>query len=597
MTRRTEEEQAKDAVQEVIAKEESAAFGRLVAAAMKYRVGYAASIALAVLGTAGKVVPYLMVAQIIGALVAGERQTAAYAGWFAVIALAYVVGHVAAAASTAVSHRSCFKTLADIREELLAKMYTMPLGYVQARPVGQLKEIVVDRIETLEPTLAHVVPEMTANVIVPAFIIGYMIVLDWRVGLIGLAVVPLGLILMMLAFKNYDVKFQRQIALSGKVNAALVEFVNGLEVIKIFNQGAQSYKRFKDAVEENASFSIVWMNQIAPAAASAQVVMGASLLLVLPVGLFFVLEGMLSTTVFLQLVVLTLSWVGPIVAAFKYPDQISAVRATARQAFAIVDEADLVRPERSGAAHGSSIALEEVCFSYGKGGAEVLHGINLSVGDGRQLALVGPSGSGKSTIGKLIAGFWDPTSGTVRLGGADARDISLDEAGRLVSYVSQEAFLFNETIEENLRVGRPSATLEEIERVARAAGCQDFIEALPKGYQTVVGDRGGRLSGGERQRVTIARAMLKDAPILVLDEATAFTDPDSEAQIESALSTLARNKTLVVIAHRLSTVMHADEIAVIDCGSVAAVGTHGELLAGCPLYRALWESHVDARER
>ncbi len=279
-------------------------------------------------------------------------------------------------------------------------MYTVPLGYVQNRPTGEIKSIVVDGIESLEPTLAHVIPEMTANIIVPTFVIAYMIVLDWRIGLIGLAVVPLGLVLMMLAFKNYDVNFQKQAALSSKVNAALVEFVNGLEVIKVFNQDAQSYRRFKDAAEENAGFSIAWMNEIAPAAASAQVIMGASLLFVLPAGLFFMAQGTLETTVFLQLIVLTLSWVGPIVAAFKYPDQISAVRSTARRVFAVVNENDLVRPDSSSAARDASISLEDVCFSYDAENAEVLHGINLTLDEGCKLALVGPSGGGKSTKAK-----------------------------------------------------------------------------------------------------------------------------------------------------------------------------------------------------
>lgn len=590
-----EEKSMKNSQQAIIAEEE-AAFARLVDAVMKYKAGYIASISLAVVGVAGKVIPYLLLAQIIGALIEGEWHVAVYGGWFAAMALSYAIGHAAAAISMAVSHYFCFKTLADIREKLLEKMYTMPLGYVQGRPTGEIKSIVVDGIESLEPTLAHVIPEMTANIIVPTFVVAYMIVLDWRIGLIGLAVVPLGLVLMMLAFKNYDVNFQKQVALSSKVNAALVEFVNGLEVIKIFNQDAQSYRRFKDAAEENAGFSIAWMNEIAPAAASAQVIMGASLLFVLPAGLFFMAQGTLETTVFLQLIVLTLSWVGPIVAAFKYPDQISAVRSTARRVFAVVNENDLVRPDSSSAARDASISLEDVCFSYDAENAEVLHGINLTLDEGCKLALVGPSGGGKSTIGKLIAGFWDPTKGAVRIGGADVRDISLEEAGKLISYVSQDAFLFDATIEENLRIGRPSATSEEIVEAARAAGCHDFIASLPQGYQTLTGLGGRYLSGGERQRVTIARAMLKDAPIVVMDEATAFTDPDSEAQIETALSALVRDKTLVVIAHRLSTVRDADCIAVVDAGRIVATGTHEELIATCPLYRDMWDLHVGARE-
>ena len=599
MAREKTGKQAGNSKKDLIAREETAAFARLTKAAARYKGAYIASIALAIVGVGGKVVPYVFLAQIIGALLDGTRDASYFGALCAGMALSYVIGHVSAGASTALSHKGCYQTLADIRAQLLAKMYTMPLGYVQSKPTGTLKTTIIDRIESLEPTLAHVVPEMTANVVVPVFILAYMFVLDWRIALISLIVIPLALVLMTLSFKDYEENFQKATDLTAKVNAALVEFINGIEVIKVFNQSAQSYKRFREAACENADFVINWFGKIAAPAASAQVVAGSSLLFVLPAGFFFVSEGTLTASAFFQLVVLTVSWAGPILAAFRYPDQIAAARVTARQVFSVVSENDLVRPAHSQAASGSDIVLSQVHFSYQgaeEPAVEALRGIDLAVGEGETLALVGPSGSGKSTIGKLIAGFWDPTEGRILIGGADLRDISLEEAGRLVSYVSQDLFLFNATIEENLRIGKPKATSSEIEQAVRAAGCHDFISKLPQGYQTVVGDRGGHLSGGERQRITIARAMLKDTPIIVMDEATAFTDPDSEAQIEEALSSLIAGKTLVVIAHRLSTVRSADKIAVIDGGAVAGLGTHESLLENCDLYRSMWESHIDAQE-
>ena len=240
------------------------------------------------------------------------------------------------------------------------------------------------------------------------------------------------------------------------------------------------------------------------------------------------------------------------------------------------------------------MALHDVHFGYGD--REVLHGVNLTFREGTVNALVGPSGSGKSTIARLIAAFWEVGGGSITVGGADIRRISAEHYHRLVAYVSQDNFLFDTTVRENIRMGRPGATDAEVEQAARDCGCYEFIMGLENGFDTRVGSGGGRLSGGERQRVSIARAMLKDAPIVILDEATAYTDPENEAVIQESVARLVRGKTLIVIAHRLSTIADADQIAVVNDGKIEGVGTQAELLENCPLYRSMWEAHVSARD-
>lgn len=577
-------------------------FHRLIAAAKPFKRGYIASIFTAVMGVACRVLPFVFIAQIILELFSGCRLVSTYLLYLGLMALCYILEALFTAISTNLAHDTCYRTLAAIRTSVLNKMFTLPLGYVKDKPIGELKSMVIDRIESLEPTLAHLIPEMTANIIVPVFVLAYMFILDWRMALLALAIMPIGLIFIMLTFKDYDQNFQRQIDLSKDVNSSLIEYINGLEVIKIFNNGSPSFQKFSSTVEENARFSIDWMNKIALASSSAQVVWFASLVFVLPFGLMFVQNKSLEMGRFLQLVILTLSWVGPILAASKFTDQISAVKTTAGEIFGILDFPDLNRPENKLVPTDNSIVLTNVHFSYcplsseGRPGREVIHGISFTVPQGKKVALVGPSGGGKSTLGKLISGFWDTTGGAIEIGGQPLTDLSVSEIGKRIACVDQDIFLFNSTISENLLLGNEAATREQMIAAAKAACCHDFIMALPDGYDTLVGDRGSHLSGGERQRIALARAILKDAPIIILDEATAYFDPDSEALIEKAITRLTAGKTLVVIAHRLSTIVDADSIIVIENGTVSARGTHAQLLSASALYQDMWNAHLGAKQ-
>ncbi len=285
----------------------------------------------------------------------------------------------------------------------------------------------------------------------------------------------------------------------------------------------------------------------------------------------------------------------PIIGCMKFTDDLTKVGTVVSQVTDILTAKELPRPERdTETPKNSTIELRDVHFGYND--TEVLHGVNLTFREGTVNALVGPSGSGKSTIAKLIASFWDVNSGSITIGGADIRNISAEHYNRLVAYVSQDNFLFSGTVRENIRMGRPDATDEEVEKAARDCGCYDFITELENGFDTVVGSGGGHLSGGEKQRISIARAMLKNAPVVILDEATAYTDPENEAVIQESVAKLVRGKTLIVIAHRLSTIVDADMIALVNGGKIEAVGTQSELVEKCPLYRTLWNAHISSRD-
>ena len=320
----------------------------------------------------------------------------------------------------------------------------------------------------------------------------------------------------------------------------------------------------------------------------------AVLIGVLPIGCVFYRNGSLTAPDFITIAILSLGIVGPLVAAIFLTDDFSKIATITGEIGAVLSEPDLERPAQRKELHGLDIDLRDVTFAYKD--KQVLNGVTLNIRQGTTTALVGPSGSGKSTIAKLIASYWDAGGGSITIGGVDVKNLPPEQVMDLIGYVSQDNFLFNVSVRENIRMGRPEATDNEVEAVAKASGCHDFIMGLDRGYDTVVGGAGGHLSGGERQRVAIARAMMKNAPIVILDEATSYTDPENEAVIQDAIGRLTRGKMLIVIAHRLSTITDADQIAVVDQGKILDAGTHDELLKRCPLYAQMWAAHTQVKD-
>ena len=556
---------------------------------------YIASVCLAAAGAAFQILPFFVMAQVIGKLLAGDKNLSAYLISCAVMAAMWLLRVLFHSLSTSQSHQATFAVLANIRKEGLEKLSRMPLGDVQARGSGELKNILVERVDSIEPTLAHVIPEMSSNAAVALATLAYLFAVDWRMALSALITLPVGLLFFMLMMTGYDKNYARTVSATKALNDTAVEYIGGIEVIKVFGKAKSSYAKFAAAAKECAESYIDWMNKSNFYFTFAVNIMPATLISVLPIGGLLMKNGTLTPDKFILIVILSMGLVTPLLGCMKFTDDIAKVKTVISEVTDILTAPELIRPKTdTEVPQGSTVELKDVCFGYGE--TEVLHNISLTFREGTVNALVGPSGSGKSTIAKLIASFWDADSGSIAVGGADIRKISAETYHRLVAYVSQDNFLFDTTIRENIRMGRPGATDAEVEQAARDCGCYDFIMELENGFDTVAGSGGAHLSGGEKQRISIARAMLKNAPIVILDEATAYTDPENEAVIQESVARLVGGKTLIVIAHRLSTIADADQIVVVNGGHVEAAGTQEQLLASCPLYRTLWDAHISAKD-
>jgi ATP-binding cassette subfamily B protein IrtA len=563
-----------------------------------HRRAYVLSIFLAILGVACGMIPYFSIAHIMLCLMNGVAVPSTYALWCGVILIGFTLKLLFSTLSTTVSHTATFYTLKEIRIKIADKLSKVPMGYIMDQPSGRFKDVIVDRVESMEPILAHLVPEMTSNLFVPLCMIIYLFVLDWRMALASLVTLPIGFLCYMGMSRGYNERFTGLMQRVQKMNAAIIEYIGGIEVIKAFNQSANSYQKYSDAVNDNASFAVDWMKDTQWFMSMSNTIWPSVWLAILPIGAIFYQHGTLTAPVFLTVIILSLGIVGPILGAIKFTDSISQLGAIVGEVSGLLDAPEMERPNHNADIHSLSIQFRDVSFFYDpKEPKPVLNHIDLTIQPNTMTAFVGPSGSGKSTITKLITGFWEATSGTITLGNVNLKEIPLSQLTSYVSYVSQDNYLFDESIRENIRMGRLSATDQEVEDVARKCGCHDFIMGLENGYDTIVGGAGGHLSGGERQRISIARAMLKDAPIIIFDEATAYLDPENESLVQDAISKLVKGKTLIMVAHRLYTVTRADQIVVVNQGQIEATGTHEELLEKCPLYNEMWQAHVGSRDK
>lgn len=554
--------------------------------------GLTASVVLAVLGAAAGIVPYIAAAQILTLICAGMYELGPIATAASVALVGYLGSVWLASASTIISHRCAFITLNSIRKALTDKLSRVPMGTVLDQPSGTFKTLIVDTVEKLELPLAHMVPELTANTLIPVLMLAYLFVLDWRLALISLITIPVGICCYMGMMKDYGPRYARVLDASKNMDAAIVEYIGGIEVIKGFNQSTASYGRYVDAVRANEDAKVTWFRQTNPFYVAGVTIMPSCLIGVLPLGSFLYLSGDISASALITCIILALGLVKPLMQALRYTDSLAMVDSTVAEVSTLLDAPEMKRPSTPVEIPDYRIIFDKVSFGYGK--EEVLHGISLAIEPHAMTALVGPSGSGKSTVARLIASFWGADGGSVGIGGIDVKNIPLEQVMRSISYVTQDNYLFDLSVRENIRMGKPDASDAEVEEAAQRASCHEFICALPAGYDTCVGSAGARLSGGERQRIAIARAVLKDAPIVILDEATAFTDPENEAAIQASISGLVAGKTLIIIAHHLSTIVGADKIVVMDHGRLSAEGTHHELLESSPLYRSLWNAQQEA---
>lgn len=541
------------------------------------------AVVLAVLGTVCGMVPYFAAAKIITLLLAGEQALNAYTPWLLTALCGYLLRTVLYNSALSISHKETYNILKTIRQMLLAKLPKLPLGTVMDTSSGKLKQTIVDQVDGMETTLAHLFPEMTANIAAPVLTIVYLFVLDWRLALLSLVVFPVAFFFMMTVMGGYGKDYAGAVQATNEMSSTLIEYINGIEVIKAFNQGEKSYARLTEKVRYNAQYYVNWMKKSQLGMAMAYGFFPAQMLTILPAGWLLWLHGSLSAETFLTVIILALGMAAPIVAAFNFVDTLAQVGTTVGQ----VDEILCAEEQEHGSTPvtfaGHDIVLQNVSFGY-HADKEILHDVSLTIPAGKMTALVGPSGSGKTTLCNLIARFWDVDSGSVKIGGVDVRDYTLESLMNQISMVFQNVYLFADTIENNIKFGCPEATHEQVVAAARKACCADFIEALPDGYDTVIGEGGASLSGGEKQRISIARAMLKDAPIVILDEATANVDPENEDRLQKAIEALTRDKTIILIAHRLKTVKNADQILVVDRGRIVQQGKHEQLMKQPGLY-------------
>lgn len=569
--------------------------GILLSFAAPCRGKMAASVVLAILSVAGGFVPYLGVYQIIRLFL--ERQTS-WEGilfWCGVCLAGYAIKVAGYALSTMLAHVSAYTILEGLRLQAADRLMGAPLGEVDSRPIGVMKSTIVDRIEDIEPPLAHMIPELSSNILLPLVVAIAMFAIDWRMGLALLVTIPVALIPMAFGLRTYNKNYAAYMAANAHVNSVIVEYVEGIQVVKAFSQGERSYQKFANAVRSFRDFTMDWFRCTWASMNLCLSILPTTLLGTLPMGIFLYQTGVLDPAQVTLCLMLALGIVTPLMSATAFINSMKSMQFAVKDTRELLDLPQLSQVERDAPLNGCDIQLRDVSFSYSGDGEEVLHHLDLTIPQGKFTALVGPSGGGKSTIARLAARFWDVTGGTITLGGRDIRELPLKQLSREISFVTQDNFLFDCSLKENIRLGRPGASDEEVFAAARAAQCEEFIGRLEHGWDTAAGDAGKQLSGGERQRIAIARAILKDAPIVILDEATAFTDPENEDKIQRSIMALSKGKTLLVIAHRLSTIQNADQIVVLEKGQIVDRGTQSELLSRCPLYQTLWAAHVGAR--
>ena len=578
-------------------------FKKVMEYAGEYRAKTWQAMVVMLAGVAVSVLPYLFVFQIIAPLLSGGSLTVA-AGSFrvAAIALCMVLYALLYVKGLDLSHESAYHTLMNLRISLQGKLKKQPLGAIQEKGVGSLKKMFIDDIESIELLLAHALPEGVANIAVPVFVFIAMFFVDWKLALLSLCSLPLGFVAMMFMYRAGTSKMDAYYGAARKMNNTIVEYINGMEVVKVFNRDGESYQRFETDVKNYRDFTLDWYKVCWPWMALYNSILPCVSLFVLPVGSYLVLRGY-STLPDLVLVLCMSFAVGaPLLRSLSFLSTLPQINYKIESLETMMNTPPLQQSEEPFAGAGYDISFENVRFTYKE--EEVLHGISLKVPEGSLTALVGESGSGKSTLAKLLVHYYDVDSGAVRIGGQDIREMSLEALNDQISYVSQEQFLFNMSLFENIRLGRLDASDEEVMEAAEKAQCMEFLGRLEKGIHTMAGDGGRQLSGGERQRISLARAILKDAPIIILDEATAFMDPENEEKMNEAIAEVIRGKTVIVIAHRLLSIINADQICVLSKGRVADAGTHEQLLERCPAYQSLWKAagesaawKVSAREK
>lgn len=553
------------------------------------------SVVLSVLSVTLGLAPFYCMYRLLCLFVAGTVTAAAVIRWCLWALAAYAAKILTFSLSTGTSHSMAYTILEGLRLRLADRFLHAPLGNVEDHTIGEIKNMMVDKIENLEPPLAHMVPEGAGHIVLPVVSIAALAVIDWRLALASLVTFPLSSLCMGLTFRVSGKNFAQYERSSNHMNSTVVEYIEGIEVIKAFGRAGVSYEKYAKAITDFRAFVIQWLTSTFATMKLSFALFPSTLIGTLPAALALANSGAITAPQAALAAMLSISMVGSLAKLEVFSENMRQVKCTVESLEEFLEMPELPEPAERAEVKHTDVELKGVHFSYtGDAKDEVLHGVDLTLPEGSFTALVGPSGGGKSTVAKLIARFWDVTSGTITIGGVNVRDMPLSQLSEYVSFVTQDNFLFRCSLLENIRLGNPQATDTEVKAAAKAAQCEEFIAKLPQGYDTPAGEAGKRLSGGEKQRISIARAILKDAPIILLDEATASVDPENEHLIQHAISELTKGKTIITIAHRLATIEHADQILVVDDGRIAEAGTHEALTRQDGLYKRFTEIREQA---
>lgn len=569
----------------------------LLGYAQGHQKEFTGSVILSIFSVTAGLVPFFCMYRIICLFVTETVTSKDILMWCGIALFSYIIKIACFAFSTGMAHQMAYYVLEGLRLWLADRFLHAPLGETQSHTIGEIKNIMVDKIENIEPPLAHMVPEGAGHIILPIISIAALAVIDWRIALASMVTFPAAMVCMGLTFKisgkNYDAYNQA----NAYMNSMIVEYIEGIEVIKAFGRTGISYDKYAKSITDYRTFILKWLSSTWVTMKLAFALFPSTLIGTLPVSLALASKGTITAPEAALAVMLSISMVGSLARLEVFANETKQVQMTVEELQTFLNMKELSEPAVTKPVGNARVELKNVHFAYDeKAEKEVLHGVNLVLPENSFTALVGPSGGGKSTVAKLIVRFWDVTEGEITIGGVNIKDMTLEQLEQNVSFVAQDNFLFRCSILENIRLGNPKATDEEVKSAARAAQCEEFITKLPQGYDTPAGEAGKRLSGGEKQRISIARMILKNAPIVILDEATAFTDPENEDRIQQSIMALTKGKTLLVIAHRLSTIRQADNIVVLKQGEVVAQGTQEVLLNTCPLYKDMWEAHIGAKE-
>ena len=554
-----------------------------------------ASCTLAVIHSVLSLVPYALVFYIIKELTQSQPNFTTIQQYVVYAIVMVIVSMVAFLLSGILSHIAAFNILYGLRKTITEKVGILPMGYLSHRNSGAFKKIISDDVERIETFVAHQIPDFVKAVALPLLTLGYLFSEDWRLALISCLPLLVLVVIMPLMFgsKNQNLTQKYHHSLE-EMSAGIVEYVRAMPVMKIFQQSAETFDKYGKKVLTFHRFVSDWIRHSSPPFAIFMSFASNAMLPVLALGLYLYFHNGLTLATLLFFLILGTGYMRPVFAMSNMAMQLQLIEQGVQQIDKILEAPVLPETHTPQEPSHYDIHFDKVSFAY-DGEHYVLNDINFIAKEGSITALVGPSGAGKSTVGQLLSRFWDVQEGNISIGGVDIRQLSTEKLMQMVSFVFQDSFMFAQTMYENIRMGM-NKTKEEVIAAAQAAQIHDFIMSLPKGYDTLFGQQGVHLSGGEQQRFQLARAILKNAPILVLDEATAFADPENEYKIQQAFSELIKGKTVLVIAHRLSTIITADQIIVFEKGEINAIGTHNELLQSSELYQRMWNAHNRAKE-